>query len=170
MKKVIKTLLQVAACAQTGRWHPTILLCFAFLLFNVAPAFSQTNTKVTVAGIVKDSTNTPVPNATVMEKGTKNAVSTNMDGAFTLNVSSTTAVLVISSVGFLTQEIPVGSQAYFSISLQKAPLDMGEVVVIGYGTQKKGSLIGAVTSVTAKDIGQVHGGATVSSSLAGKLS
>jgi TonB-linked SusC/RagA family outer membrane protein len=145
--------------------------CLIFLIFFslAAPVFSQTNTKVTISGIIKDSTGSGIAKATVMEKGTKNATTTNEDGAFTLNVSGSTAVLVFSSVGYNSQEIRVGGQVYFAVSLEKLQQDLGEVVVVGYGTQKKESLIGAIAVVTANDIGRVHGGSTVSTSLAGKL-
>jgi TonB-linked SusC/RagA family outer membrane protein len=170
MKKLTKPFLPAYACYATGHWHKKIIpLCFVFLSLIALPAISQTNTPVTVSGIVKDSAGTVIPNVTVMEKGTKNAATTNEAGAFTITVSSPTAVLVFSSVGFYEQEQPVGNQTYFLVSLQKMQLDMGEVVVIGYGTQKKAAVIGSVASVSAKDIGQVHGGSTVSTSLAGKI-
>jgi TonB-linked SusC/RagA family outer membrane protein len=125
--------------------------------------------KVAVSGLVKDSTGAPVANATVLEKGTKNAVTTNIDGAFQIKVADGSAVLIISSVGFANQETPVNDQTSFSIVLQKLRQDLGEVIVVGYGTTKRASVIGSIASVTDKDIGMVHGGSTVSTSLAGKL-
>ncbi|THU32902.1 TonB-dependent receptor [Niastella caeni] len=147
------------------------LLLFKFfycILFVQAAA--QPKAGMVVSGLVKDSAGVPVANATILEKGTKNATTTNNDGAFNIKVSNDQAVLVISSVGFANQEIPLNNQSYLNISLQKLRHDLGEVVVIGYGTQKKTSLIGAIAVVTDRDIGMVHGGATVSTSLAGKLS
>lgn len=169
MKKLTKTLPPFVAVGRSLWQRSRMLLCFLLMLSFTIPAFSQTDAKITVTGTIKDSTGTGIANATIMEKGTKNAATTNSDGAFSIAVSGETAVLVFSSVGYYTQEIRVGTQTFFSISLQKLQQDLGEVVVIGYGTQKKASLIGSVAVVTAKDIGEVHGGSTVSTSLAGKL-
>lgn len=146
--------------------------CLLFLLLQTIISLSisaQPNAGITVSGLVKDSTGAAVANATVLEKGTKNAATTNIDGVFTIKVSGESAVLIISSVGFASTEITVGNQTSLSIQLQKMRQDLGEVVVIGYGTQKKASVIGAIAVVTDRDIGMVHGGATVSTSLAGKL-
>jgi TonB-linked SusC/RagA family outer membrane protein len=147
-----------------------LLLFLIFLTIIPLSIWAQPNAGLSVSGLVKDSTGSAVVNATVLEKGTKNAVTTNLDGAFTIKVSGESAVLIISSVGFAGTEIRVGNQTNISILLQKLRQDLGEVVVIGYGTQKKTSVIGAIAVVTDRDIGMVHGGSTVSTSLAGKLS
>ncbi|MBO9203251.1 MULTISPECIES: SusC/RagA family TonB-linked outer membrane protein [Niastella] len=148
----------------------TMSLVFLLLfIFNSLNGWAQNKPVFTVSGLIKDSTGAAVANATVLEKGTKNAVTTNNDGAFNIKVSSESAVLIISSVGFINQETPINSQAYLSVLLQKLRQDLGEVIVVGYGTTKKASVIGAVVAVTDKDIGMVHGGSTVSTSLAGKL-
>lgn len=147
----------------------------SFLVLLLLSCFVSITTKaqqiarLTVSGLVKDSAGAAVANATVLEKGTKNAVTTGMDGAFTIKVSGDSAVLLISSVGFINQEAPLNNQTYLNILLQKLRQDLGEVIVVGYGTTKKASVIGAIVSVSDKDIGMVHGGSTVSTSLAGKL-
>jgi TonB-linked SusC/RagA family outer membrane protein len=145
-----------------------LILLFLNCLFS-STTWAQQKARLTVSGLVKDSTGVAVPNATVLEKGTKNAVTTGMDGAFTIKVSGDSAVLFISSVGYIDQETPINNQAYLNILLNKLRQDLGEVIVVGYGTTKKASVIGAIVSVSDKDIGMVHGGATVSTSLAGKL-
>jgi TonB-linked SusC/RagA family outer membrane protein len=134
------------------------------------PVWAQQKNGIPVSGLVKDSTGMAVSNATVLEKGTKNAVTTDIDGAFSIKVAGGSAVLVISSVGYVNQEFSVNNQTSLSVLLKKMQHDLGEVVVVGYGTQKKASVIGAIVAVTDKDIGMVHGGSTVSTSLAGKLS
>jgi TonB-linked SusC/RagA family outer membrane protein len=131
-------------------------------------AWAQPKPGISVSGLVKDSTGMAIANATVQEKGTKNAVSTNLEGAFTIKVGES-AVLIISSVGYANTEIPVGSQTNLAVQLLKLQHDLGEVVVVGYGTTKKASVIGAIATVTDRDIGMVHGGSTVSTSLAGKI-
>ncbi|OQP59274.1 SusC/RagA family TonB-linked outer membrane protein [Niastella vici] len=145
-----------------------LLLLLVYCLLSM-PLWAQQKPGIPVSGLVKDSAGVTVSNATVLEKGTKNAVTTNLDGAFTIKVAGESAVLIISSVGYVNQEIPVYNQSYFNVVLKRMQSDLGEVVVVGYGTQKKASLIGAIATVTDKDIGMVHGGSTVSTSLAGKL-
>ena len=108
-------------------------------------------------------------NVTVSEKGKRNATSTAADGTFTINVANTGAVLVFSFVGFTSQELRVGEQTNVSVTLQSSRTDLSEVVVIGYGSRRKESLTGAISTVTSKDLDRVHGGSTVSSGLAGKL-
>jgi TonB-linked outer membrane protein, SusC/RagA family len=170
MKKFTKRLLRGFPYCINGPGASSRLLILAFTLCLLhSSVFSQSSSKITVSGVVKDSAGVGIAQATVMEKGTKNATTTNEDGNFSLDVSGSTTVLVFSSVGYTAQELRVGSQTYFDVKLEKSRLDLGEVVVVGYGTQKKESLIGAVAVVTAQDIGRVHGGATVSTSLAGKL-
>lgn len=150
---------------QNQRIFFLVFLLFAFW----APGFSQDDTKIAVSGVVKDSIGAPLAQVSVLERGTKNAVITGNDGAFAITVANANSVLVISSVGYSSQEIRVGNQKSISISLLQAPTGLQEVVVIGYGSQKKGSLTGAIATVTSKDLDRVHGGATVSSGLAGKL-
>ena len=147
-----------------------LLFTALFLLPFFYVAFSQNAPqRISVSGIVRDSAGLGLAGATVLEKGTKNATATGADGSFTINVASQKSVLVISSVGYASQELRVGNRTSFLLSMQQASGDLGEVVVVGYGTRKKESLTGAISSVTSKDIDRVHAGATVSSTLAGKL-
>ncbi|MEO5681639.1 MAG: TonB-dependent receptor [Chitinophagaceae bacterium] len=146
-----------------------LLLLFFFIFSSVAAVYAQTNVKVPISGIIKDSTGAGLTQVTVAEKGTGNASVTGPDGKFTMTVKNENAVLVISSVGFLSKELKVGKQTSVIIALEKDTKDLGEVVVIGYGARKKESLTGAISTVTAKDLDRVHGGSTVSTGLAGKL-
>lgn len=145
------------------------LLLPGFLLFSFFSVFSQSSNRIPISGTVVDSAGVGVPNVTVSEKGTKNSTATNQTGGFSINVAGSRSVLVISSVGYATQEVPVGSQTSLTVRLQQTSQALGEVVVVGYGTQKRGSLTGAIATVTSKDIERVHGGSTVSTGLAGKL-
>ena len=145
-----------------------LLPMILFLSFTMA-GYSQEDTKVTVSGIVKDSVGGGIAQVTVSEKGTTNAVMTGADGKFTIRVSGERAVLYFTSVGYSAYEVRVGKRTNLIIPLAQANKDLGEIVVVGYGTQKKASLTGAISTVTSKDIERVHGGATVSTTLAGKL-
>ncbi|MDR1724287.1 MAG: carboxypeptidase-like regulatory domain-containing protein [Tannerella sp.] len=87
----------------------------------------------TVTGTVIDAaTNEPIPGANIVEKGTANGSSTDADGKFTLTVKEN-AVLQISFIGYVMQEIPVGSQTFLNITLQEDAMVLDEVVVVGYG-------------------------------------
>ena len=87
-----------------------------------------------------------VAGANVVEKGTTNGTITDMDGKFTLNVSPN-AVLVVSFIGYTEQQITVGNQTSFKIQMKEDSQALDEVVVVGYGTQKKVNLTGSVSSV-----------------------
>lgn len=122
----------------------------------------------TVTGKVLDPKGETVIGANVMEKGTSNGTITDFDGNFTLNVSPN-ATLVISYIGYKTQEIPV-SQAKagrLEVTLREDSEVMDEVVVVGYGTQRKATLTGSVSSVSGDDLKKISA-ANLTNTLAGK--
>lgn len=146
------------------------LFLTSFLLPSfLSPSFSQTPGTIAVSGVVKDSSGAGMPNVTVTERGTTNATSTGADGSFTINVTNSRSALIFSFVGHTQEIITVGNKTTISVSLRSSTTDLSEVVVIGFGTRKKESLTGAISTVTAKDLDRVHGGSTVSTGLAGKL-
>lgn len=102
---------------------------------------------VTVKGVVKDAKGEPIIGASVTEKGTNNATVTDLDGNYSLKVKSHNAMLVVSYIGFTTQEVKAGS----NVTLLEDNALLNEVVVIGYGTQRKGDVTSAVASVKAED-------------------
>jgi TonB-dependent starch-binding outer membrane protein SusC len=122
---------------------------FLMLLVVALNGFAQGRT---VTGKVTDSKDgSGVPNASVSVKGTSTGTTTDASGNFRLSVSGNDAVLVITSVGFDRLEVPVGAQSQLTISLTAASASLGEVVVVGYGTQRKKDLTGAVATVSSKD-------------------
>ena len=108
---------------------------------------SPQQAKKKVTGTVEDALG-PIAGANVVEKGTTNGTITDMDGKFNLEVSPN-AVLVITFIGYVEQQIPVGNQTSFSINLKEDSQALEEVVVVGYGTQKKVCLL--YTSDAADD-------------------
>ena len=106
--------------------------------------------KVPVSGTVSDHTG-PVIGASVIEKGTTNGTMTDNDGRFTLTVSKG-AVIEISSIGYKTQEITVGAQTNFTVTLSEDNEFLDEVVVVGYGSMKKSDLAGASVSMKESDL------------------
>lgn len=122
-----------------------------------------------VRGVVRDSTNgQPLPGVSVVLKGSQRGTTTDAEGAFRLDVPDENTTLIFSYIGFVSKEVRVGSRSSLTIDLKSSDQSLSEVVVVGYGTQKKESLTGAIASITSRDIEKVHT-ATVSAALAGKI-
>ena len=140
-----------------------------FLVLSVCTALTgQAQTMKKVSGTVLNQQGQPVPGATVLEKGTVNGVISGIGGGFVLEVHAD-AVLLVSFVGYRTREIPVTRQDRYTIRLQEETALLDEIVVVGYGVQKKSSLTAAVASVGAEELQkQVNG--NVASALQGRLS
>ena len=124
-----------------------MMVCLIGMLLPMC-MFAQ---QITVQGIVKDQTGEMVIGASVMEKGTTNGTITGIDGDFSLNMSPN-GTLVVSFVGYNTQEVQVKGQKQLQVVLSEDAEMLDEVVVIGYGTMKKSDLTGAVSSIGNKDI------------------
>lgn len=107
--------------------------------------------KKKVTGTVSDAEGMPVIGANVVVKGTSVGTITDLDGNFSLEVSNTD-VLSFSYIGFMEQQIPVGSRTLFSVKLVEDSKALDEVVVVGYGTQKKVTLTGAVAAIASDEI------------------
>lgn len=105
-----------------------------------------------ITGNVRNEKEEPVAGVTVTEKGTSNAVITNEDGVFSIDVAGKGSVLLFTSVGYENQELPVDDLSAISIILKTANKALEEVVVVGYGTQKRRDLTGSVSSVNAKEL------------------
>lgn len=127
----------------------TLAVCMALLLN--APSLGAQNSTIKVKGVVNDAMG-PVIGASIVEKGnTGNGTITDIDGNFSLNVSSN-STLIVSFVGYKAQEIPVAGKTFFTIDLKEDNEMLEEVVVVGFATQKKVNLTGSVGTATAKDI------------------
>jgi iron complex outermembrane receptor protein len=100
-----------------------------------------------ISGKVSDDTGNPLPGVNVIEKGTSNGTSTDVNGNYTLNVTDINSVLVFTFIGFETKEVSVGSETSVNVTLSPDTKTLEEIVVVGYGTQKKGEITSAVTSV-----------------------
>lgn len=107
---------------------------------------------ITVTGRVTDDVNNPIPGVNVLIKGTSIGTTTDTDGRYSLTVQDETAVLIVSFIGFTTQEIAVGIRTEINVKLLPDIQQLSEVVVVGYGTQKRYSVTGAVATVTAQDV------------------
>ncbi|MCP9766865.1 TonB-dependent receptor [Lacihabitans sp. LS3-19] len=121
-----------------------------------------------VKGKVTDETGTGLPGVTVTEKGTFNGAITDMNGAFSMNVTGNNPILVFSFVGYASKEVEVGSQSMINISMAPDAANLEEVVVVAYGTQKKVTVTGAVVSVQGDKLIKSPS-VDMSNSLAGRL-
>ncbi len=104
---------------------------------NIAPQFL-------ISGTVIDAQGVPLPGASIIEKGSSNGTQTDFDGKFSLSLNNQDAILVVSYIGFATQEINVDGQSSFYITLAESTAGLDEVVVVGYGSAKKSDLTGSV--------------------------
>ena len=121
-------------------------LCFALLLLLVQHAYGQNKN---ITGTVTDNLNEPLIGVNVTLKGTSAGTITDIDGNFTLSVPASGAVLTLSYVGYLSQEVVVGNRNHLNVILQDDSKTLEEVVVVGYGTMKRSDLTGAVSSLNS---------------------
>ena len=129
---------------------------------------TDTTDKKKLSGIVRDENGEPIIGASVLVKGTKVGTVTNAEGEFSLDVPAS-GMLVISYMGFATREVPIKNNSNLKITLNEDEAqNLNEVVVVGYGTQKKASVTGAIASVTTKDLVQTPQ-ANISNMLVGKM-
>ena len=105
-----------------------------------------------VTGVVIDGTGEPVIGANVVVKGTTNGTITDFDGNYTIEGVSANDVLVISYIGYLSQEVPVGNQSMIKVTLKEDTQTLDEVVVVGYGTMKKSDVTGSISTAKGDDL------------------
>ena len=106
----------------------------------------------TVTGTIVDENDQPLPGATVMVLGTNQGTTASFDGEFEITVPSGSDTLVFSYIGYITQEIALNGQTTLSIKLLPDTTNLNEVVVVGYGTQKKKDVVGAISSVKSEEL------------------
>lgn len=133
----------------------TLKTCFAILIFfggHLGNDIIAQKTTAIVSGVIVDETGMPLPGVNVLEKGTKNGTSTDFDGKYSFTVSTSSATLVISYVGFATQEILISGKSEVNITLKAELESLNEVVVVGYGKVKKSDVTGSVSSIGGETI------------------
>lgn len=138
-----------------------------YIVLSPAVTESKQQTR-SIKGNIVDQNGEPVIGANIVEKGTANGTISDVNGQFTLGLYQKNPVLVVSYIGFSTIEVPVGDSSSLNISLSEDSETLDEVVVVGYGVQKRASVTGSVASLQAKDITTVKT-PNVSNALAGKL-
>lgn len=141
-----KQKIKSAAC------NPALMRFFFLIFFMLSFAFvihSYGQVK-SVMGVVTDTVGAPLQGVSVAVKGAKNATATDANGNFTITVLSDKSVLVFSYVGFERRELTVGERTFFDVEMKQVAGTTQDVVVVGYGTQRKATLTGSVTTVGAK--------------------
>ncbi|WP_293307216.1 SusC/RagA family TonB-linked outer membrane protein [Pedobacter sp. UBA5917] len=129
---------------------------------------NQAKADIVIRGIIKDETGAPLPGAGVKVKGSSTSAAADVNGAFTITVPDQNTVLIITYVGYDTKEIPVGTQTVLDIRLKETVgANLQEVAIVGFGTQKKESLVGAQSSVNVADLKQPV--SSMSQLLAGRI-
>lgn len=166
----------------------TMKFCLLFLIISTATSMADTRgeqrakespdfSKSTVLdqndkqlnGVVTDPDGEPLPGVTVVVKGTTLGTVTNFDGVFNLDVPTTAKTLIFSFIGYTPQEVPIGAKSVFNINMKESSIGVEEVVVVGYGVQKKESVVGAITRATGEELQKAGGVTTVGEALQGRL-
>ena len=129
-------------------------------------AFAQ---QKTISGTVIGDDKVPIPGASIVVKGTTIGTVTDFDGKFTLKIPSSAQTLIFNFVGLVTKEVPVGTGTVFNVTLSENRIGIDEVVVVGYGVQKKESVVGAITQVNNTALMR-SGSSNVTNAITGKLS
>lgn len=156
----------------------TLIMAFSFFQSHAAPNYSSdTSNKVDdiiefqtsfqVSGTITDPSGQPLPGASVIEKGKSNGTTTDFDGNYSINVSDENAILLISYLGYIDQEIPVKGKAIIDVPMQENLSELDEVVVVGFGTRKKESVVGSITQAKGEELIQAGSVTTVSEALTG---
>ncbi len=149
-----------------GKRTWTVLLCL-LLAFCTTEVFAQGRTNI--SGTVVDEQGEPVIGATVIVKeNTTIGTGTGVDGKFTLSVPGT-GTLEVSQVGKETQEIAIDGRTVYNVVLRQGNVEIGEVVVVGFGEQAKASVLGAITQTTSKELERAGGVSSLGMALTGNL-
>ncbi|TXD53146.1 MULTISPECIES: SusC/RagA family TonB-linked outer membrane protein [unclassified Polaribacter] len=119
-----------------------LVLVLIFFCFTGGDLIAQQ-----ITGTVVDASSMPIPGVSVMQKGTSNGAMTDFNGAYSLNMMSGEKILVFSSLGFKKIAAPIGSKTSINVTLEESNETLDEIVIVGYGTQKKSDLTGAVASL-----------------------
>jgi len=149
-----------------------LLFCgLAFPAYSVAsdiPAVDNPQ-QITVTGTVTDAgTGEAMPGVNIQVQGTSLGTITDVDGKYTLSVPNRDAVLIFSFIGYVTQQAPLGGRTVIDVALSSEVLDLDEVVVVGYTTQKRANVVGAVTSIPGNSIQGIPA-ASISNAISGRL-
>lgn len=149
-----KQLLSKPLCrhnARTTFWRICVALCLMLLVQAGALAQSAAD-ETLISGEVKDEKSSAIPGASIVLQGTTKGTTTDANGKFSLSVPKSESVIIVSFLGYKRQEIAVGSRTSFNVQLELSTDELQEVVVVGYGTQRKQTLTGAISNIVSEQI------------------
>ncbi len=150
------------------QWVNFIAYAFVGIVLIFSSSVVAQNSTYTIRGVVKDTKGEPIIGASILAKGTNTGTISDYDGKFELKTNEAKAEIVISYIGFLQQEIQATANSLITIVLEENQTELDEVQVIAYGTQKKFTVTGAISSVQSKDLLKSPVG-SLTNALTGKL-
>jgi TonB-linked SusC/RagA family outer membrane protein len=139
------------------------------IILNRLRESTEATMAVRISGKVSDDKGEPLPGVSVKLKGSTAGATTDVTGSYAFNIPEYTGTLVFSYVGFNSKEVDINGKNIINVVMELSSTSLNDVVIVGYGAQKKESLTGAIASVNSTDIGSIHAGGTVSAGLAGKI-
>lgn len=152
IRKKHHQILLMALCLSTGTSTAFATKTDSeILVSNKVAESTQQQKKITVSGLLTDENGDPIIGATVMEKGTKNVAVSNIDGRYTINVPSN-AILQFSYIGYNSDEKAVKNTTTINVRMIATSVGLEDVVVIGYGQQKKESIVASINTITSKEL------------------
>jgi TonB-linked SusC/RagA family outer membrane protein len=128
-----------------------VLSLFICSLFLITQAYANP-VKVKITGKIIDETGEGLPGVSILEKGTSNGTATDIDGNYSISVEGSQSMLVFSFVGYSPKEVTVGTQSMINVSLEMDAATLEEIIVVGYGTQKKATITGAISAIKGADL------------------
>lgn len=149
-----KQLLSKTLCRHNVRaMLRRVCMALCVMLLVQAGALAQSAADETlISGEVKDEKSSAIPGASIVLQGTTKGTTTDVNGKFSLSVSKSGSVIIVSFLGYKRQEIAVGSRTNFTVQLEPSTDELQEVVVVGYGTQRKQTLTGAISNIVSEQI------------------
>jgi TonB-linked SusC/RagA family outer membrane protein len=126
-----------------------LLLCFCLLVFSLDLTAQE---RIVTGKVTSKDDSQGVPGANVVVQGTTRGATTDVDGNFKITIDAADQTLVVTFIGYKTQTVPIGAQSSFNIVLEPEATDLQEVVVVGYGTQKKSDITGATASIKGEEL------------------
>ena len=168
MENQVRKLHQTVSFLING-WKPLLSIClFLSILLFTSTAFAQTRN--VVKGIVTDEEQSPAVGATVSLKGnTKVATVADANGKFTISIPTGAQTLIVSFIGMESKEVPITGTNFVTVALKSNSIQLAETIVVGYGKQKKESVVGAITQTNAATLEKSGGITTLGAALTGNV-
>ena len=140
--------------------NPKLKLVFVFIIIVLGFTNFSLVAQEKVTGTVTDKEGNPLPSVSVLQKGTTNGVSADFDGNYSITLTLGQKTLVFSYLGYKTLEVPINGKKVINAKLEEESESLGEIVIVGYGTQKKESVVGAISQIKGAELMERTSGVT----------